>query len=73
VVRLARELEASFAAALATPVEEIAYLSDGGRVENPFLVYDRAGEPCPRCRRTIEKTTIGGRTSAFCPRCQRAP
>jgi formamidopyrimidine-DNA glycosylase len=72
-VRIARGLEASFAAALATPVEEIAYLSEGRGVDNPFLVYDRAGEPCPRCRRTIEKTTIGGRTSAFCPRCQRAP
>ena len=35
------------AAALATPVEEIAYLSEGAHVSNPFLVYDRAG------RRTI--------------------
>jgi formamidopyrimidine-DNA glycosylase len=73
VARLAQGIEASMAAALARPVEEIAYLSEGTHVENPFLVYDRAGERCPRCRRgTIEAITIGGRTSAFCGRCQRA-
>jgi formamidopyrimidine-DNA glycosylase len=72
VARLAEGLQASFAAALARPVEEIAYLSDGGEVENRFLVYDRAGEPCPQCRRTLEKMMLGGRTSAFCPRCQKA-
>ncbi len=42
-----------------------------GDVENRFLVYDRAGEPCPRCRRgVIEVMTLGGRTSAYCARCQ---
>jgi formamidopyrimidine-DNA glycosylase len=72
VARIAQGIEASMAAALAMPLEEIAYLSEGGHVENPFLVYDREGERCPRCKRgTIEAMTIGGRTSAFCARCQK--
>jgi formamidopyrimidine-DNA glycosylase len=45
------------------------YLEDGAA--NEFRVYDRAGEPCPRCRTTLRAMTIGGRTSAFCPACQK--
>jgi formamidopyrimidine-DNA glycosylase len=29
--------------------------------------------PCPRCGTTICRTRIGGRTSLWCPRCQRPP
>jgi formamidopyrimidine-DNA glycosylase len=50
--------------------EELAYLSDGAVIENPFLVYGRAGEPCPRCATPLETLRIGGRASALCPRCQ---
>jgi formamidopyrimidine-DNA glycosylase len=72
--RLAVELRAAIDRALAGMVgegEEIAYLSQGRGVENRFVIYDRAGSACPRCGRTLEKVTIGGRTSAFCPGCQR--
>jgi formamidopyrimidine-DNA glycosylase len=76
VGRIAKGIEASLAEALARPEaeeEEMVYLSQGGPARpNPFLVYDRAGEPCPRCRRALEKATIGGRTSAYCGRCQKA-
>lgn len=51
--------------------DEIAYLHSGGDVENRFLIYDRAGSPCPRCGRRLEKVSLGGRTSAYCPQCQR--
>lgn len=33
--------------------------------------YGREGEPCPRCGRPIKRTTIAGRSSCFCPCCQR--
>lgn len=36
-----------------------------------LAVYDRAGEPCPRCATPIRRTVIGQRASYFCPRCQR--
>jgi formamidopyrimidine-DNA glycosylase len=49
--------------------EEPEYIEEGG--PNPFYCYDRAGEPCRRCRTTIRAMTIGGRTSAFCPHCQK--
>jgi formamidopyrimidine-DNA glycosylase len=72
VARLAKGIAEVLATALAMPVEEMAYLSEGGDVENRFLVYDREGEACSRCKRgIIETVTLGGRTSAFCARCQR--
>lgn len=49
--------------------EEIEYVEEGGR--NPFLVYGRAGERCRRCKGTFESFTQGGRTTHFCPGCQR--
>jgi formamidopyrimidine-DNA glycosylase len=70
--RLAVEIRAVLELSIASMVdEEIAYLSGGRGAENRFVIYDRAGTPCPRCGRTLEKATIGGRTSAFCAGCQR--
>jgi formamidopyrimidine-DNA glycosylase len=34
-------------------------------------VYDRKGEPCVVCATPVRMTRIGGRSSHFCPRCQR--
>jgi len=34
-------------------------------------VYDRAGAPCPRCGTTIKRVVHAGRSSFYCPRCQR--
>lgn len=42
-----------------------------GRFQEEFSVYGRVGEPCPRCRGPIERVAQGGRSSFFCPRCQR--
>ena len=41
--------------------------------DNPFLVYDREGEPCPRpaCRGTVRRIVQGGRSTFYCPACQR--
>jgi len=40
---------------------------------NPFRVYDREGQPCPRrgCRGTIRRIVQGGRSTYYCPVCQR--
>ncbi len=49
--------------------------ADGGSgyFQHSFAVYDRAGEPCPTpgCDGTIERVVQAGRSSFFCPRCQR--
>jgi formamidopyrimidine-DNA glycosylase len=36
-------------------------------------VYQRAGEPCRRCRHPIGRLVISGRSSHFCPHCQPRP
>ena len=36
-------------------------------------VRDRRDAACPRCGARLRKTTVAGRTSCWCPRCQRAP
>jgi formamidopyrimidine-DNA glycosylase len=44
-----------------------------GRFAAKLKVYQRAGEPCPRCGATIQRIVLAGRSSHFCPRCQRRP
>jgi formamidopyrimidine-DNA glycosylase len=39
--------------------------------ESPFRIYGRKGEPCPRCGEALERIILGGRTTTFCPGCQR--
>jgi formamidopyrimidine-DNA glycosylase len=36
-----------------------------------LAAYDRAGQPCMRCRTTIRAVLQGQRTTYYCPRCQR--
>ena len=36
-----------------------------------FAVYDREGKACRRCGGTIERITQAGRSTYFCPSCQR--
>lgn len=44
-----------------------------GYFQHSFSVYDREGEPCPRieCSGTINRITQAGRSTFFCPQCQR--
>jgi Formamidopyrimidine-DNA glycosylase len=37
-----------------------------------FAVYDREGKECRRCGGTIKRITQAGRSTYFCPSCQRA-
>lgn len=38
----------------------------------PLLkVYGRDGDPCPVCGATLQRAVVGGRSSVFCPRCQK--
>jgi formamidopyrimidine-DNA glycosylase len=42
-----------------------------GEFQGSLEVYDRQGEPCRRCGGTIRCVTLGGRSTYYCPRCQR--
>ena len=33
-------------------------------------VYDRAGQPCPRCETAIKRSVLQGRATYYCPACQ---
>ena len=42
-----------------------------GEMQERLQVYQRTGEPCPRCGRPVRRIVIGARASHFCSWCQR--
>ena len=84
--RKANTLTRQRADALATAVHEVLEhaLTNGGTTLRDFVnsdgksgehadylsVYDRDGQPCPRCGASIKKTVQQGRATYFCRRCQ---
>ena len=51
-------------------------LTDGGgsyfgTTERFWRVYEREGEPCVNCGTRIKRVVQGGRSTYYCPRCQR--
>jgi formamidopyrimidine-DNA glycosylase len=42
-----------------------------GSMQDEFLVHTREGEPCLRCGETIKRVVVAGRSTYFCPGCQR--
>ena len=51
-------------------------LADGnasyiGTTERFWRVYEREGEPCVRCGTKIRRIVQGGRSTYYCPRCQK--
>ena len=50
------------------------YLNGKGKKyrNTPYLkAYGREGKPCVKCGAVLEKLVIGGRSSVFCPNCQK--
>ncbi len=71
-----RRLHAEIVRVLRTAVQSasIAYMSPGRFSEAesfPLAVYDREGENCGICGRRIRRIPQGGRSTYFCPGCQR--
>jgi len=44
-----------------------------GEYQLHHRVYGREGKACPRCRTAIRRIIVAGRSSYFCPKCQRGP
>jgi len=42
-----------------------------GAFQNLHRVYDREGHPCATCHVPIKRIVLGGRSTHFCPKCQR--
>ena len=55
-------------------IEQEDYLQSKGQDyrNTPFLqVYGHAGESCPNCGETLVRVVISGRSSVYCPNCQK--
>jgi formamidopyrimidine-DNA glycosylase len=44
-----------------------------GEYQRHHRVYGREGKKCFRCKTPIRRVTVAGRSSYFCPTCQKAP
>ncbi len=44
---------------------------DVGSFQNTFFVYGRSGSQCYACQSVLQTTKVAGRTTVFCPSCQR--
>jgi formamidopyrimidine-DNA glycosylase len=42
-----------------------------GEFQHHFAVYDREGASCPRCQSVIRRVVQSGRSTFYCPHCQR--
>ncbi|OGK16530.1 DNA-formamidopyrimidine glycosylase [Candidatus Roizmanbacteria bacterium RIFCSPHIGHO2_01_FULL_39_12b] len=53
--------------------DEVYILSDGskGEYQYHFLVYQQEGKRCQRCGEVIMRIKQGGRSSFYCPECQK--
>lgn len=61
---------------LLTAIRTVIAQATGGRYTqlegSRLAVYDREGQPCRRCGATIRRIPQSGRSTYFCPKCQRA-
>lgn len=68
-----RALHESIGAVLAeaVPAAVRSYRNPGNHEGMHYRVYDREGEPCITCGRPIGRMVQAGRSTYFCPRCQK--
>ncbi len=77
IERLAAEVRATLIEAIAAGGSSLRDYrrTDGelGYFQHSFRVYDREGAPCPTpgCRGTVRRIVQSGRSTFYCPRCQR--
>jgi formamidopyrimidine-DNA glycosylase len=66
-------LNAAIAAGGSTLRDFRAADGNSGYFQHRFAVYDREGEPCPTplCSGTIQRIVQSGRSTFFCPVCQK--
>jgi len=44
---------------------------DPGDFQALHKVYGREGEKCPRCKEAVRRIKVGGRSTFYCPHCQK--
>jgi formamidopyrimidine-DNA glycosylase len=68
-----REVLAEAVERRGSSVDDYTAPEGDGSMQDHLRVYQRAGEPCPRCGHPIRRIVVGGRATHYCPRCQRLP
>ncbi len=75
LVRLLRATRRVLTNAIRLGGSSISDYRDGdgrpGYFQLRLRVYDRAGKPCPRCQTPVRRAVHAGRSSFYCPVCQR--
>ena len=66
-----REILAEAVARRGSSIDDYTAPDGDGEMQEQLNVYQRAGEPCPRCGRPIRRIVVGGRATHFCSWCQR--
>ncbi|WP_040207689.1 DNA-formamidopyrimidine glycosylase [Neobacillus jeddahensis] len=75
IIVLHREIVATLSEAVKKGGSTIrSYINSQGEIgmfQLELYAYGRKGEACKRCGTPLEKTTVGGRGTHFCPNCQK--
>ena len=75
IVRLSRAIKGTLRRAIRHRGSTLRDYRDADGAPGGFQalhrVYNREGKPCRKCRAPIERIVLGGRSTHFCPRCQR--
>ncbi len=69
--RLVKVLELSIGAGGTTFSDFRDLTGTNGNYGGQAWVYRRGGEPCRQCGTILRRDTLGGRSSHWCPSCQR--
>ncbi len=69
--RAIREILAEAVQRRGSSVDDYTAPDGDGSMQERLQVYQRGGEPCPRCGRAIRRIVVGGRATHFCSWCQR--
>ena len=64
-------LVASISARGSSVINYVDGFGQRGQNQERLLVYGRAGLPCLRCQTPLRSIRLAGRTTVYCPRCQR--
>lgn len=70
VLAIRAALEASLRSGGSTLRDYVGADGESGYFQHHFLVYERDGQPCTRCKTTIKMATQSGRSTYWCPHCQ---
>lgn len=56
-------------------IRDFRSVEGAGYFQHNFAVYDREGDPCPTpmCKGIVQRIVQSGRSTFYCPKCQKAP